>query len=177
MAETLSLHERCCRIEMLLVDVDGVLTDGAIVYGNSGEELKTFHVRDGSALKIWTMLGKRAGLLSGRKSAVVERRAAELGLATVIQGAADKLEPFERIVKEQRLRPAEVCYVGDDLPDLPVLRRCGLAAAVADACQEAKDLAHYVTVAAGGRGAVREVVELVLRAQGRWQEVIETFLR
>lgn len=172
-----SLYQRCLHVEMLLMDVDGVLTDGGIVYGNSGEEIKTFHVRDGSGLKMWTKLGKRAGLLSGRKSALVERRAAELGIATVVQGADDKLGAFERIVQEQGLRAEQVCYMGDDLPDVPVLRRCGLAVAVADACQEARQLAHHVSQAPGGRGAVREVIELVLRAQGRWQEVVTDFMR
>src|SRR5436190_2240930 len=160
------MHDRCLPIELLLVDVDGVLTDGSIIYGDQGAELKAFFVRDGTGLKLWTGLGKQAGIITGRRSAVVERRAAELGLSIVVQGAGDKLEALATVLAEQRLGPEQVCYVGDDLPDVPVLAHCGLAVAVADACQEARATAHYVTRALGGRGAVREVIELILRAQG-----------
>jgi 3-deoxy-D-manno-octulosonate 8-phosphate phosphatase (KDO 8-P phosphatase) len=166
------LQDRCRKIEMLVMDVDGVLTDGSIIYSDQGAELKAFHVRDGSGLKIWLTCGKRASLLTGRASPIVARRAAELGLTSVVQGAHDKLPAFSELVAEQKLSMEQVAYVGDDVPDLPVLRCCGLAVAVADACQEARDLAHYRTQLPGGRGAVRETIELVLRAQGRWQEAI-----
>jgi len=170
----LSLAERCARIELLVVDVDGVLTDGAIIYGDNDVEVKAFHVRDGSGLKIWQRAGKRASLITGRSSRVVEMRAAELGIAPVFQGAADKLPVYRALLKETGLQPGQACYLGDDVPDLPVLLSCGLAAAVADACTEVRAVAHYVTRAAGGRGAVREVVELILRCQGSWQTIVET---
>jgi 3-deoxy-D-manno-octulosonate 8-phosphate phosphatase (KDO 8-P phosphatase) len=171
-----SLSQRCERIELLVLDVDGVLTDGAIIYADIGVEVKAFHVRDGSGLKLWQLEGKRAAVITGRTSSVVEVRAAELGVAPVIQGAADKLAGFRALLREVPVPPEQVCYVGDDLPDLPVLRRCGLAVAVADACPEVRAAAHYVTRAAGGRGAVREAVELILRCQGRWQKVVERYL-
>jgi 3-deoxy-D-manno-octulosonate 8-phosphate phosphatase (KDO 8-P phosphatase) len=172
----MSLHARCQKIEILIVDVDGVLTDGSIVYTDQGAESKAFHVRDGSGLKVWMMLGRKAAILTGRESAVVDRRAAELGLTRVIQGAKDKVAAFTRLLAEQNLRACQAAYMGDDLPDLPVLQCCGLAVAVADACPEARAQAHYVTRLAGGRGAVRETIELVLRAQGLWQEAVARFV-
>lgn len=171
----LTLAQRCRPIEMLLVDVDGVLTDGGIVYADDGVELKVFHVRDGSGLKIWQLVGKQAGIITGRVSRVVEVRAAELGLDPVVQGAADKAASYRAILSSRGLRPEQVCFVGDDVPDLPVLRHCGLAVAVADACPEVLADAHYVTATRGGQGAVRETIELILRCQGHWQRVMERF--
>jgi 3-deoxy-D-manno-octulosonate 8-phosphate phosphatase (KDO 8-P phosphatase) len=168
-----TLAERCGPIEVLVLDVDGVLTDGGIVYGNDELELKHFHVRDGSGLKVWQLAGKRAAVITGRRSTIVEVRAAELGIAPVLQGASDKLKPFREVLTACAVSADRVCYVGDDLPDLPVLLQCGLAVAVADACPEVKAAAHFVTRTPGGRGAVREVIELVLRCQGHWQQVVE----
>src|SRR5262249_47014905 len=148
------LRARCAAIDLLILDVDGVLTDGGIIYGDDGTELKQFHVRDGSGLKIWQFVGKRAALITGRQSKIVEVRAAELGIAPVIRGAADKIPAYRALLRAGGWRAARVCYVGDDVPDLPVLRNCGLAVAVADACPEVLAEAHYVTRAAGGRGAV-----------------------
>jgi 3-deoxy-D-manno-octulosonate 8-phosphate phosphatase (KDO 8-P phosphatase) len=170
-----SLHARCVAIQLLVLDVDGVLTDGSIIYADSGSELKVFHVRDGVGIKAWRQQGKPVAILSSRSSRVVEARAAELGIETVIQGAADKLAAFRQVLARDGLEPSGACFIGDDLPDLPVLVRCGLAVAVGDACPEAKALAHYVTTAAGGRGAVRETIELILRCQGRWQGVVEGY--
>lgn len=164
------LAERCRKIDMLVLDVDGVLTDGGITYTDQGAELKTFHVRDGSGLKIWLACGKKACLLTGRTSPIVTRRAAELGMTAVAEGARDKLAAFRGLVSEQNVSADRTAYVGDDLPDLPVLAAAGLAVAVADACPEARALAHYVTKLPGGRGAARETIEWLLRAQGRWQE-------
>jgi 3-deoxy-D-manno-octulosonate 8-phosphate phosphatase (KDO 8-P phosphatase) len=172
----MSLHERCQKIDMLVMDVDGVLTDGGIVYTDQGGEIKGFHARDGSGLKIWMALGKQAGVLTGRESTIVARRAAELGVNRVLQGVDDKLTGFRMLLQEHDLKEDQAAYLGDDVPDLPVLRSCGLAVAVADACPEARELAHYVTRTSGGRGAVRETIELVLRAQGRWQEAVARFL-
>jgi YrbI family 3-deoxy-D-manno-octulosonate 8-phosphate phosphatase len=170
-----TLAQRCRRIDLLIVDVDGVLTDGGIVYNDGGVETKAFHVRDGAALRIWQLLGKRSAILTGRRSPVVERRAEEVGISRVIQGASEKLPAFAELLALERMKPEQVCYVGDDIPDLPVLRNCGLAVAVPDACPEARLAAHYVTRTPGGRGAVREAVELILRCQGLWQGLVERF--
>lgn len=167
-----SLRERCRGIDWLLLDVDGVLTDGHIVYTDGGKEIKAFHVRDGTALKMWRRAGKKAGLLTGRRSNIVERRAQELEMSVVVQGCADKGQAFADLLQRLEVRPENVAFIGDDLVDLPVLDRCGLAVAVADGCPEVVQAAHYVTEAPGGRGAVREVVELVLRAQDSWQDLV-----
>ena len=167
--------ERAARVELLLLDVDGVLTDGGIVYADDGAELKRFHVRDGSGLKLWQLAGKRAAIVSGRSSPAVVRRAAELGVAPVMQGHADKFAAFEAVLAETGVRPEQVCAIGDDLPDLPVLRRCGVAVAVADACPEVRAAADYVTAVPGGRGAVRDAIEWLLRAQGRWESIVRRF--
>jgi len=163
-----TLAQRCGAIELLLLDVDGVLTDGGIIYGDDGREWKVFHVRDGSGLKIWHLAGKRSAVISGRSSRVVDVRAAELGVSFVLQGAADKRPAYQRVLTEMEMRSEQVCYIGDDVPDLPILHNCGLAVAVADACPEVRTAAHYVTRVPGGRGAVRETIELVLRCQDRW---------
>ena len=166
---------RAAAVELLVLDVDGVLTDGRITYTADGVEVKSFHVRDGSGLVVWRKLGKRTAIITGRASQAVDMRAAELGISPVVQGAPDKAAALRQVLADAGLRPEQACGVGDDLPDLPVLRACGLAVAVADACPEARAAAHYVTRAAGGRGAVREVVEFILRAQGRWAEVVRGF--
>jgi 3-deoxy-D-manno-octulosonate 8-phosphate phosphatase (KDO 8-P phosphatase) len=169
------LQEHCAAIELLVLDVDGVLTSGGIVYADNGVELKTFHVRDGAGLKIWHHAGKRSAIITGRTSRVVDVRAAELGIGTVVQGAADKLVAFRKVLADGGVDPGQVCYLGDDLPDIPLLRNCGLAVAVADACPEAVREAHYVTRAGGGCGAVREVIELILGCQGVWHQVVERY--
>jgi 3-deoxy-D-manno-octulosonate 8-phosphate phosphatase (KDO 8-P phosphatase) len=169
----MTLEERIRRVELLVLDVDGVLTDGGIIYTDAGAELKRFHVRDGSGLKLWLRAGRRAAVITGRQSPVVTRRAAELGLDPVVQGADDKLEGLRQVLAATGLRPEQACAVGDDLPDLPVLRNCGLAVAVADACAEVAADAHHVTRAPGGGGAVREAVEWLLKGQGLWGPVVE----
>jgi 3-deoxy-D-manno-octulosonate 8-phosphate phosphatase (KDO 8-P phosphatase) len=165
---TPSLQQRCAGIALLVLDVDGVLTDGGIVYGTGDLEVKQFHVRDGSGLKLWHLAGKRSAVITGRTSPLVQVRSAELGVGLVLQGAADKLPAFRGVLEWAGVEARAACYVGDDVPDVPVLRQVGLAVAVADGCAEARAAAHYVTRAAGGRGAVREVIELVLRCQGAW---------
>lgn len=170
-----SLSDRASRVELLLLDVDGVLTDGGIVYADDRAEWKRFHVRDGSGLKLWQLAGKRAAIVSGRKSEVVNRRAAELGIEPVLQGCGDKLAAFEAVLAATGFRPEQVCAVGDDLPDLPVLLRCGLAVAVADAGPEVREAAHYVTAVPGGHGAVRDAIEWVLKLQGKWDGLVAKF--
>ena len=172
-----TLRERCLAIDWLVLDVDGTLTSGGIVYADDGPEWKQFHVRDGSGLKIWQYLGKKSAILTGRTSSIVDRRAAEVGVEVVIQGAPDKMPAYRRLLQDQGLRPEQVCCVGDDVPDLPVMRNCGLAVAVADACPDVLAASHYVTRAAGGRGAVRETLEMILHCQGMWQKLLERFDR
>jgi 3-deoxy-D-manno-octulosonate 8-phosphate phosphatase (KDO 8-P phosphatase) len=170
-----TLAECCAAIELLVLDVDGVLTDGQVIYAGAETEIKAFHVRDGSALAVWKRAGKRAALISGRDSPAVARRAAELGMEPVLQGRADKLAALRQIVNGTGVALERIAAIGDDLPDLPVLAHAGLAVAVADACAEVRQAAHYVTQAPGGRGAVREAIELVLRCQGIWQGVVEGY--
>ncbi len=169
------LRDRCVPIEVLILDVDGVLTDGRIIYDDRGVEQKAFYVRDGSGLKIWQLAGKRAAIVTGRSSRAVEVRAAELGIQPVWQGAADKLAAYRQILASGPWHPEQACCIGDDIPDLPLLNHSGLAVAVADACPEAQASAHYVTRAPGGRGAVRETIELILQCQERWQPIVDRF--
>jgi 3-deoxy-D-manno-octulosonate 8-phosphate phosphatase (KDO 8-P phosphatase) len=164
---------RASQITVLLLDVDGVLTDGSIVYNESGSELKRFHVRDGSGLKFWRELGNRAAILSGRKSGAVDIRAKELGITPVLQGRSEKSPALDELLQMLNVQPEQVCAIGDDLPDLPVLRRVGLAIAVADACAEVRAAAHYVTALPGGRGAVRDGIEWLLKLRGEWDRVLK----
>ena len=166
------LAGRCAPIELLVVDVDGVLTDGVIAIDDRGVETKHFHVRDGSALSLWRKSGRRAAILSGRFAPLVDRRAAELGIEPVIQGASEKGEAFRAMIAELGVEARQVCFVGDDLADLPVLGAVGLSACPADAAPEVRRGAHLVTRADGGRGAVREVVETILKSQGSWDGLV-----
>jgi 3-deoxy-D-manno-octulosonate 8-phosphate phosphatase (KDO 8-P phosphatase) len=166
------LAARCGRIELLVLDVDGVMTDGVIAIDDRGVETKHFFVRDGSGIHLWRRAGKRAAILSGRSAALVERRAAELGISPVIQGKPEKLEPFRAMLGDLNVASHQVCYIGDDLPDLPVLNVAGLAACPADAVSEVRASAHFVTQTPGGRGAVREVIETILKHQGVWEQLM-----
>ena len=171
----MNLEERSQRIELILADVDGVLTDGRIVVNNQGIETKLFHIRDGMGIRLWQKAGYRFGVVSLRSSQIVKMRAADLEIGIVRQGTRDKLATTLEIIGPLGLAPQQVCYIGDDLPDLPVLRAVGLGVAVADACGELLEAAVYVTKAPGGCGAVREVIELILKAQGRWEDVIQAY--
>ena len=175
MASVADPAARCGPIELLLVDVDGVLTDGVIAIDDRGVETKHFFVRDGSAIALWRKAGKRAAILSGRRAPLVDKRAAELGISPVIQGVRDKGPPFRELLAALGLQPSQVCYVGDDLADLPVLRAVGLAACPADAALEVRRAAQFVAGAPGGRGAVREVVEFLLKQQGAWDGLVASF--
>lgn len=166
------LAARCAPIELLVMDVDGVLTDGVIAVDDRGVESKHFFVRDGSAIALWRRAGHRAAILSGRWAPVVDRRASELGIAPVVQGASDKRASLRDLLGRLDLDRRQVCYMGDDLPDLPALLDAGLSACPADAAPEVRDAAHVVAAAPGGRGAVRELVELILRQQGRWEALV-----
>ena len=171
----MTLEERCQPIELILADVDGVLTDGRLEFDNQGIESKRFHVRDGLGVKLWQKAGYRFGVITTRSSQVVKQRAAELNVELVRQGAEDKLATAQEILAELDLDPQAVCYIGDDLPDLPVVRSVGLGVAVADACWELREAADHVTTSCGGAGAVREIVELILKAQRRWDDVIQAY--
>ena len=171
----MTLDQRCQSIELILADVDGVLTDGRVIVNNQGIETKQFHIRDGMGIKLWQKAGYRFGLVTSRSSQIVKMRAAELEIAIVRQGAADKLATTREILSELGLAPHQACYIGDDLLDLPAVRAVGLGVAVADACLEVRQAAACVTKASGGSGAVREVVEMILKAQRRWDEVIQPY--
>ena len=163
------------RINLLVLDVDGVMTDGRIVYDARGTETKAFHVRDGQGVKYWLRAGHEAAILSGRASPIIRRRAGELGIQAVYEDAKDKLTVFEKILKRFRRKAENVCCIGDDLPDLPILARAGFAVATADAVAEVRRIAHYVARSRGGAGAVRETVELILEYQGLWSGVARRY--
>jgi len=168
--------ERARRLRLMVFDVDGVLTDGRLWFGPSGEALKAFHVRDGHGLKLLAECGVAAALLTGRRSPALVARAAELGLRHVLQGVEDKRPAFERLLAQLGIEPADAGYMGDDLPDLPVLGRCGFACAPPDAHALALRRAHYVSDAPAGAGAAREVCEYVLGAQGRLEDALARYL-
>jgi len=170
-----ALAEKMRRVRLLILDVDGVLTDGRIVVDDRGAETKVFHVRDGHGLVMLMRFGIDVVLLSGRRSAAVEHRAKDLGIAEIHQGIHRKVEILESILSDRGLEPLSAAYMGDDVVDIPVLRRVGLAIGVADAVDEVRAVADYVTASPGGRGAVREVCERILKVQGKWAEVAKRY--
>lgn len=157
------------------MDCDGVLTDGRLTLPEDGDELKTFHVRDGQGISLFHRAGLKTGIVSGRASGAVERRARELEMVYVRQNVKDKVKVLEELLTEAGVAAAECAFIGDDLADIPVMQRVGLAVAVADAVEETKHVAHYVTRQNGGAGAVREVAELILKAQGHWAGLIKRY--
>jgi 3-deoxy-D-manno-octulosonate 8-phosphate phosphatase (KDO 8-P phosphatase) len=171
----MTVAKRCQAIELILVDVDGVLTDGSIIFNNEGIEIKQFHIRDGLGIRLWQKAGGRFGIITGRNSHIVNLRAMELGISIVRQGSEVKMTAVREILAELNLTAEQLCYMGDDLPDLATIRFAGLGVAVADACDEVRQAAGYVTAAAGGRGAVRETIEMILKAQRRWDELIQSY--
>jgi 3-deoxy-D-manno-octulosonate 8-phosphate phosphatase (KDO 8-P phosphatase) len=171
----MSLEQFCRPIKIILSDVDGVLTDGGIVIDNAGIETKRFHVRDGLGIRLWQKAGYRFGLITQRSSNIVKTRVAELGIEIIRQGIDNKLTAVHDVLDEFRLSPSQACYIGDDLPDLASLRSVGFGVAVADACGELCQAAHYVTTLPGGAGAVRETIELILKTQSRWEDLVQTY--
>lgn len=163
------------RIKLLLLDVDGVMTDGRIIYLNDGGEAKAFDVKDGHGLKLIQRAGIKVGIITGRQSDIVARRATELGIELVYQGAKDKMQPFMEILEKLGLKASEVAYVGDDLVDLPVMRLVGFSATVADASDDIKSYVDLVTSRPGGRGAVREVCDLLLKQSSLWTSVTSRY--
>lgn len=171
----MKLDARCKQIELILADVDGVLTDGGVVYDNQGIEIKKFFIRDGLGIKLWQRAGFQFGIVTARNSHIVKVRAAELGVELLRQGFEEKLRVVQEISEQLETEFDKICFIGDDLPDLATIRMMGLGVAVADAVPEVRAAAHYTTKASGGSGAVREVTELILKAQGRWDDIVRRY--
>jgi len=169
-------RERAERIRLIVLDADGVLTDGRIIMSSDGTETRAFDVTDGFGIRLGQRAGVIFGVISGRRSEVLQRRAAELGIDELHQGVLDKAACLREILSRRGLAPAQACFIGDDLIDLPAMRLAGFAAAPADAQAAVRDAAHFVAARGGGRGAVREIVELVLRAADRWETTLQDFL-
>lgn len=172
----INLEERASQIKLLLMDCDGVLTDGRIWLFENGEEQKGFHTRDGLGLELWHRAGLKSGIISGRTSSAVDKRAKGLGMSFIRQGCEDKRKAFADTLVRAGVTNAEVAFIGDDLNDIPLMTQSGLAIAVADAALETRESAHYVTKLNGGQGAVREVIELILKAQHRWDDLVRPYL-
>ncbi len=172
----MKLVERCAAIRLLLTDVDGVLTNGGVLLDNQGVESKCFNIRDGLAVRLWQQSGGQAGIVTGRSSQVVKLRAAELEMEIVRQGVKEKLPEVQAIAASLKLRPEQIAYIGDDLPDVAAIRFAGLGVAVSDAPEEVRAAADYVTSVPGGAGAMREVVELLLKNTGKWESTIRKYV-
>jgi 3-deoxy-D-manno-octulosonate 8-phosphate phosphatase (KDO 8-P phosphatase) len=172
MAGKINLSE----IKMLITDVDGVLTDGTIIIGGDGTESKKFNLLDGHGIKMWHRAGLATAFISGRDTSATSIRAKQLNINYVFQGCKKKLPAFEELLEKAGLSENQVAYIGDDLLDLPLVKRAGLGVAVAGSVSELKDAADYVTTAQGGSGAVREVIEYILKDTGKWQELIQRYM-
>lgn len=177
MQEIREIERRAARIRLLLMDCDGVLTDGRITLIGDNDEEKSFHTRDGHGIVLLHLAGLRSGIISGRTSTLVERRARELGMAYVKQGTWDKIKEFDEVLREAGVEDDEVAFIGDDVTDIPLMQRSELSVAVADASEETRRAAHFVTRLPGGFGAVREVCELILKAQGQWDDLMQRYIK
>lgn len=171
-----AIENRAARIRLLLMDCDGVLTNGLLWLLENGHEQKSFNVKDGLGLELFHRAGLQTGIISGRTSRAVERRARELGVEFIRQGEPDKIKVLGELLAQAGVAENEVAFIGDDLSDIPIMQRSEFAVAVADAAEETRSVAHYVTRARGGLGAVREVVEIILKAQGRWSDLVREYL-
>ncbi len=169
--------ERAKRVKLLILDIDGVMTDGRIIYSIYGDELKFFDVQDGFGITLLNRAGIKSVIITAKKSRVVKLRAKDLKVAKVYQGYSDKLVPFNRTLRRFRVKPEEVCFIGDDLIDMPVLKRAGFAVSVPNAVEEVKACANFVTSKSGGRGAVREICDMILKAQNKWEPVTSRYHR
>ena len=166
---------RAVKIKLLVFDVDGVLTNGQIIFGADGELMKIFYAQDGLGISAAHRAGLKTAIITGRQSEMVHKRGTELKIADIYQGTMDKVAALKEIVMKYHLSLAEVAYLGDDLNDLPVMSQVGLACAVNNAVAEVKAAAHYTAVHEGGRGAAREVIELILKYQGKWEQVVDSY--
>lgn len=170
-------RKTAANIRLLILDVDGVLTDGSIILDNAGNEYKAFHVRDGHGIKMLIRSGIQVAIITGRSSEVVDRRARELGITEVFQKCRDKRIAYQKLLTQFGFSPAEVAYVGDDIVDIPIMLQVGLPVAVADATAEVRRSALMVTKNRGGRGAVREVTDFILKAKGLWKDLFDEYLK
>lgn len=171
----INLKKAAGKIKLLMLDIDGVLTDGSIILDSKDNEIKAFHVRDGHGIKMLIKAGVQVAIITGRHSKVVERRAHELGITEVYQRCHIKTVAYEHLLEKIAVSDAEAAYVGDDIVDIPLFKRVGLSVAVSDASEDAKKEAMFITKNRGGRGAVREVCELILKASGKWKEVTDEY--
>ena len=171
--DPIDLDKRLKQIKLLLMDCDGVLTDGRLWLLGDDDEQKAFHAHDGAGISLMHRAGLHTGIISGRSSKAVEQRSRELNMSYVRQYAKDKIKALDEIIWQSGVARDECAFIGDDIVDIPVMRLVGFAAAVADATEETKQAAHYVTIRAGGHGAVREVCDLILKAQGRWDQLMK----
>ncbi len=169
------ISEIAAGIKLLVLDVDGVLTDGSIILDGGKDELKVFHVRDGHGLVMLKKAGVKVAIITGRDSKVVDRRAAELGITEVYQRRRKKIAAYDELLSKFNIPDKEVAYIGDDVVDIPLLKKVGLPIAVADAVEEAKEAALFVTNSCGGRGAVREICDLILKANGKWSSLLDEY--
>ena len=170
------VQERAAKVKLLLLDVDGVLTDGRIIMDHKGREIKAFNVRDGHGLRLLKEAGIEVAILTGRSSPVVQKRADDLGILWVRQGVHDKVGAYQEIARKMGITDDEACFIGDDLVDIPLLKRVGIPIVVGDGAPEAKRFARYVTQSSGGKGAVREVCDLLLQTQGKWEAVLRRYV-
>ncbi len=160
---------------MLVLDVDGVLTDGKIIFDSRGKETKNFDVQDGFGIVFFRKAGFKTAIITARASKVVTIRAKDLNIDRIYQDAYPKINAYQKLLRDLKVKDGEVCFMGDDLPDLPVLKRVGFAVSVVNAVPEVKKVAHYITKRRGGKGAVREVIELILKSQGKWKATLAQF--
>jgi 3-deoxy-D-manno-octulosonate 8-phosphate phosphatase (KDO 8-P phosphatase) len=170
------IKDKAADIKLLILDIDGVMTDGRIVINEQGEEIKTFNAKDGQGIKFLIKSGIELAIISGRSSRAVERRVTDLGIHEIYQGVYDKGSLCSDLIQQRRLKKQEVACMGDDLPDIPMFQQVGLSIAVADAAPEVRDKAHFVTKNKGGEGAVREICELILKAQGIWERLVSPYI-
>lgn len=170
------LSDRALALKLAIFDVDGIMTDGSLTFDSAGHELKTFHVRDGLGVKLLQSAGIQVAIITGRSSPIVDLRARELGIVHVIQGASDKLVACERLLAQLSLEFAACAHMGDDLPDLPLLRRCGLAMTVPEAPALVRKSVHWIAPVGGGHGAVRAAAEMLLTARNQWQSAMQPWL-
>lgn len=167
----LKLERKAKKVKLLILDVDGVMTDGRIILDNNGNEIKAFHVRDGHGIKMAQTAGIKIAIITGRKSEVVKRRTFELGIKDVYQKALNKIAIYERLLKKYGMKNEEVAFIGDDINDLPILNIVGFSVAVSDADTHIRKKVDYVTEMGGGQGAVREAIDIILKAQGKWEDI------
>lgn len=171
------LLERIRKIKVLILDIDGVMTDGHIIYSIYGDELKFFDVQDGFGITLLRRAGIKSVIITAKRSRIVKLRARDMKIEKAYQGCTVKLKAFDRVIKKFRVKPEEVCFMGDDLIDLPILKRVGLAVAVPNAVEEVRQHAHFVTSRAGGHGGVREICDLILKSQGKWDLATEKYFK